>query len=220
MKYWLSKLISHPKWMPENYERAPGDFYDPNSYIGNVHYIMTGLVVIFLGLYGEYFILYLHLIFGFEYSIPSPGKIQWYGRVAFFLGSSMCVIGILNFCKFHRRRKMRLNLYPSEEKMDMTGNFFQRFPLFRDLVLGWPFVMALILIFHAHPVDAILGVFLGWVAHEFNYVIYKKKILTIPVHMAISFSINSVAVLLWWKMSVAANGYPDGWQDIPMLPLF
>lgn len=205
-------------WFPEKYSRGPGDFFDMNSYVAALRYFILGLLVVFCGIHGDYFLLYWHLIFGFEYSIPNLGQIQWYSRVSFFLGVFMCGTAFLNVCVIYKKRKAH-QFSLKEEKIGVI-DLFQKFPLLYDLVVGWSFLIALPLIFYTHPIDAMLGLFFGGIAYKINYVVFKRKSIAIPIRMVLNFFVGSAAILLWWTMSVTVNGFPDGWQDIPMLPLF
>lgn len=214
--YIFSSTPSHKKtWNPEKYSFGVGQFFDVTSYTGMFRHAILGLLLIFFGRYGDIFFMHQALLLGRDVAVPTPGKIQWHERVSLIIGSLAIIVAILNFYAIYKNRK---------DNEVVIGDSFQilnqKYPLVHDLIFGWPFLLALPLIYYAHPVDALYGILFGGIAYALNH--YISKASRIPVLMKIisNLSFGSLAIWGWFRISITSNGFPEGWQDIPRLPIF
>lgn len=214
-----SNISIKKKWNINKYSLGVGQYFDISSYSGCFRHAIFGLLGIFFGMHGDALFFHLNLVFGFGYAIPTPGLIQWHSRIGAVIGGWAFLIGSMNFYMVYRRRVTlsRPLFYEKKTKVEALVN---RFPLLHDLTWGWPLLVAISLIYFTHPVDALYGIFFGGIAYALNHYISKKPHIPIWLKVIFNLSFGGLAIWGWLRISIAFNGFPDGWQDIPVLPIF
>lgn len=204
---------------PSKYSLGRGQFFDTHSYVSGFRFIVQGFLCYFIVKNLPSIILHLSLLFNFEFSIPSPSTTRWRAIVGLMIAIGACFGGLGDMYLIYRRRKIFLR-DPDTGKVENTETLEQKFPLLHDVIWGWPFLLGLSLILLAHPVDAIYGIFFGGIAYAFNHALSKRKQMGGLVKMVLNLGAGGLAIWLWSLLSITVNGFPPGWKEIQILPLF
>ncbi|THF66292.1 hypothetical protein E6C76_05470 [Pseudothauera nasutitermitis] len=201
-----------------------GGYFDIWTYTGTLRIFVFALLIIYGGRYIDFFGGWLWGLFG-EELIISPGKADWYARVACGLATPLLILSPINlFTIFRRRRYLRAAAPQAAQQaalwlkeraehdrkegknVDAGGavprqpeqkGLVQRWPILHDVVWGWPLLLALPLTLFGEPLNAMRGLVLGVFAYSLSHTISKTG-LPMPVKLGMAWSIGALAVGLWF----------------------
>jgi hypothetical protein len=233
-----------------------------------MRFFVFGLLVVYFARYTDLYLIILDPLIGRKV-FTSAGAMQFHARVGFVMGVfilALCFANLLISYRFHflKLRYQRSTSHPNQADIAFGRHLqniakaelpppvgispaeqslretIRRWRLLHDVVWGWPFLLALSLLFFGctldgspvpplietfhwpaldfftkgrTPVSALNGIFFGALAYGANHALSKTSYMPLTVKLVLNACFGVLAILAWYTLTTAM-GAPTGLEKI------
>ena len=222
----FKEVMERPRW--KNPADGIGGFFDVETHRGNIRSIIMFLLFIYGGQHLDSLLYWLWDLCDAEQTYPSAFYVARHANMALVMGGAgvfWSVLLLFHSLKTYRRRQAQEAQIDREiadrlaamaragkpvfppTREERIRRVLRRWPILHGLLWGWPFVMALPLIWCADHISALSGIMLGAMVYLITHALSKRQG-KLWSSLAFSFCIGVAAVCLWGHFAPVMTGGP------------